>query len=238
MARLEVCVSCPDSLIGAIEGGADRIELCSAIEVAGITPTPGLVMMAKTAGIPVHALIRPRGGVFVWSRAEVEVMKAEIAFMRDNGLEGVVIGAARPDNTLDEDVLAELMAAATGLEVSLHRVFDCTPDLDAALDTAIRLGIKRVLTSGGTMMVSDGIETLARLHARAGDRIEIMAGAGLSIANAPYLLRRVPFEWVHASATEVVGGPLDPHLVALGFASRPRRVTTAAKVRALRAVLQ
>lgn len=237
MARLEVCVSCPDSLIGAIEGGADRIELCSAVEVAGITPTPGLVMMARKAPMPVHALIRPRGGVFAWSRPEVECMKAEIAFMRDNGLAGVVIGAARADNTLDEDVLAELMAAAAGLEVSLHRVFDCTPDLDAALETAIRLGIKRVLTSGGTMMVSDGIETLARLHAAAGDRIEVMAGAGLSVANAPDLLARVPFDWVHASATEVVGGPLDPHHVALGFASRQRRVTTAAKVRALKSVL-
>ncbi len=147
MPLLEVCVGDPESLIAAIEGGADRIELCSALELGGLTPTPGLMALAARAPVPVYAMVRPRGGDFVFSSSEREAMRADIAGVRAAGLAGVVLGAS-PDGTLDGETLADLVQASAGLGTTLHRAFDLVPDIGDAVETAVALGFERILTSG------------------------------------------------------------------------------------------
>jgi copper homeostasis protein len=148
-ALLEICVADAASLEAAIEGGADRIELCSALELGGLTPSPGLMRLAAQAPIPVYAMIRPRAGDFVFSAREGEIMLADIEAVGGAGLAGVVLGASLPDGRLDEALLSRLHGHARGLGTTLHRAFDLVPDRPAALEAAIALGFERILTSGG-----------------------------------------------------------------------------------------
>ncbi|MGI4745549.1 MAG: copper homeostasis protein CutC, partial [Janthinobacterium lividum] len=177
MIELEVCVDTIGGLEQAVAAGAARIELCGPLAVGGTTPSVGLIEAARDCAVPVYAMIRPRDGNFVFSPADEAGMLAEIRFVRAAGLAGVVLGASRPDGTLDEAMLARLSAAAGGLGRTLHRAFDLAPDPLAALETAIGLGFERVLTSGGSPRAVDGMAVLARLVRAAAGRIEIMAGS-------------------------------------------------------------
>lgn len=185
---LEICVDSCDGLAAAIAGGADRIELCSALSEGGLTPGPGLIMAAAGCPLPSHAMVRPRGGDFVLRPGDFQAMLGDIACVKSAGLTGVVIGVAKDNGALDRDALSGLIDAAGGLHVTLHRVFDLTPDPMAALDTAIDLGIQRILTSGQAMSADKGADLLARLVAHAQGHIEIMAGGGVTVANAPDLI--------------------------------------------------
>lgn len=230
MARvaLEVCVDCAEGLAAAVEGGADRIELCSALELGGLTPSTGLMRAAAGVEVPVYAMIRPRAGGFVFSTADVGVMRADIAAARGAGLSGVVLGASRPDGRLDEAVLADLAEAATGLGMTLHRAFDLAPDVAGAVELAVRLGFRRILTSGGAATAAQGVARLRETLAAAWGRVSVMPGAGIT-AETVGALRGLPVIEVHASCSEA--GPA----AAPGFGA-PRR-TSAAKVRALKAAL-
>lgn len=198
---LEVCVADAESLTAAIEGRADRIELCSALELGGLTPAPGFMRMAAAAPIPVYAMVRPRSGDFVFTADEVEIMLADIDAIRSFGLKGVVIGASRPDGALDEDLLRRLCDRAQGLGVTLHRAFDLVPDFAAAIETAIALGIERILTSGGAATAPTGVAQLRSLHEMARNRISIMPGSGLTPHNVGELLQAVPVTEVHSSCS-------------------------------------
>jgi copper homeostasis protein len=233
--RLEICVDTPDGLQAAIAGGADRIELCSALDLGGLTPTPGLIAAARSAPIPVRAMIRPRAGGFVASSHDVAAMLAEIAAIQAAGLEGVVLGVSLADGRLDAALLGQLVAAASGLGLTLHRAIDRTPDLDAALDTAIALGFDTVLTSGGAVSAVDGQAAIARLVARAAGRITVMAGGGVTPGNAAGLATATGALWLHASAR--AARPADAADVAFGFASANARDTDAATARAIKAAL-
>ena len=144
---LEICVDTAAGLDAAIKGGADRIELCSALEVGGLTPTPGLIAYARTSPIPVYAMVRPRPGDFVFDVSDAATMLDDIRAVADAGLAGVVLGASLPDGQLDCATLQTLCAAAQGLGTTLHRAFDLVPDFDAALEMAVNLRFERVLTS-------------------------------------------------------------------------------------------
>ena len=229
---LEVCVADAESLDAAIAGGADRIELCSALELGGLTPSPGLMRRAAEAPIPVYAMIRPRGGDFVFDTREAGIMLADIEAVRTAGLAGVVLGASRPDGALDHDLLARLVGAAGGLGTTLHRAIDMAPDLEVAMETAIDLGFERILTSGGARSAMDGLANLARLQDKAHGRISIMAGSGVRAGNVADLLKAVPLREVHASCA--LPAAQNPAAVAFGFATDTRGVTSAAEVRALR----
>lgn len=232
---LEITAACPDSLAAAVSGGADRIELCSALELGGLTPSAGLIAGASALPLPVHVLIRPRSGNMCYSAAELAAMCADIAFVRQAGLAGVVIGAARPDDRLDEVALRQMIDAAGDLPVTLHRVFDCTPDPFEALEQAVALGFTRILTSGQAPTALAGAPLLAKLVQRAGGRIEIMAGAGVTPETVPDLLRQVRPDALHASAS--TGAAASPRHLEFGFALGPRRITDAARVQALRRLL-
>lgn len=260
---LEVCVDTAEGLAQAVAGGADRIELCSALAVGGLTPSAGLLALATDCGVPVVAMIRPRAGDFVWSDAEVGMMKAEIAAVRAAGLAGVVLGASLPDGRLDVPVLRRLVAVARGVkgdrflyrnragafagsepeysnipgafELVLHRCIDLTPDMGAALEEAVDLGFHRILTSGGAMTAEAGAARIGALVQLAAGRITVMPGSGVTPANAP-LLKGLGITEIHASCSATT--PVTGRVVEMGFAPAARRQTDAEAVRALRAALE
>jgi copper homeostasis protein len=230
---LEVCVDGVEGLQAAVEGGAGRIELCSALELGGLTPSPGLMKIAAGAPIPVYAMIRPHAGPFVFGKADEEAMLADVDAARAAGLAGVVIGANRPDGTLDMPLLRRLKAHAAGLGSTLHRAFDLVPDPEEALEQAVELGCERILTSGCAPKAQDGLETLTRISARAAGRISIMPGSGIRPANVGAILQATGAHEVHGSCSSPAESA-DPRAVAFGFASATASRTDADVVRQMR----
>ncbi len=256
---LEVCVDTAEGLAQAVAGGADRIELCAALAVGGLTPSAGLIALAEGCGVPVVAMIRPRAGDFVWSEAEVAMMEAEIAAVRTAGLAGVVLGASRPDGGLDVPVLRRLVAAARedrflrrnrdgafegsgpefsktpgAFELVLHRCIDLVPDMGVALEEAVALGFDRILTSGGEVMAEAGAARISALVRQAAGRIVVMPGSGVNPGNAA-MLKGLGITEIHASCS--ASTPVAGRVVEMGFAPAVRRQTDADAVRALRAAL-
>lgn len=231
---VEVCVDTAAGLAEAVAGGADRIELCAALALGGLTPSGGFMVQAAGCGVPVMAMIRPRAGDFVWSEAEVRQMEADIGAARMAGLAGVVLGASLPDGRLDGAALARLLRAAKGMDCTLHRCFDLVPDMAAALEEAIALGFRRILTSGGALRASDGADCIAAMVAQAQGRLSVMPGSGVTAENAPSLLALGVRE-VHASCATAVRQ--DGRAVEMGFAPASGRRTDAGLVRALKAAV-
>ncbi|MEZ5668505.1 MAG: copper homeostasis protein CutC [Alphaproteobacteria bacterium] len=233
-AILEICVDSADGLAAAIAGGADRIELCAALAVGGLTPPSSLIALARQAPVPVRMMIRPRDGNFRWTAAEVSQMQADVAEARVAGLEGVVVGASLADGSLDTACLAELLAARGALGATLHRAFDLVPDPHAALDQAAALGCDHILTSGQEVSVVDGAGLVADLVGRAAGRLVVMPGGGLAPDSIASLIRRTGARAVHASAA-VAGPPPSGKEADFGFvAPEGRMLTDAATVRALK----
>ncbi|RKR76221.1 copper homeostasis protein CutC [Frondihabitans australicus] len=195
---LEIAVGSPAGALTALEGGADRVELCVGLELGGLTPSQGLLEATVEIGLPVHALIRPRPGDFVFSPSEVDVMEREVRAAVASGAAGVVVGALRPDGTLDPIALERLVEAAGGRDVTLHRAIDQAQDPIVAASQLHGLGITRVLTSGGASRAGDGLATLARIVEVAGP-VEVMAGGGVDVSDVP-ALRGLGVDAVHLSA--------------------------------------
>jgi copper homeostasis protein len=181
----ELCAESLAACLAAGEGGADRIELCASLEVGGLTPADGLVREAVAqSGVPVHGMVRPRGGDFVYSAAELGVMGEAVRRMKELGAAGVVFGLLRGDGTVDIERTGFLVDLARPMQVTFHRAFDETPDLLQGLEDVIASGCDRVLTSGGQPDVLSGAPMLARLVVQAGSRLVIAAGGGLRSGNA------------------------------------------------------
>ena len=235
---LEVCVDNVHGLAAAIDGGADRIELCSALDIGGLTPSTGLLRAASSSPVPVVAMIRPRGGDFCFDDAETRQMLDEIDAVAAAGLQGVVLGASLPDGQLDRPTLERLVrrAAGHGLRCTLHRAIDLCADLARATSLAIEMGFERILTSGGARSAADGLAGLERCFVAAAGRITIMPGAGINADNVHLLRARLPLSDVHASCSEPLPAA-SPQVMALGFDSGSRRQTSSAKVAALKAKL-
>lgn len=231
---IEVCVDDAACLAAAIAGGADRIELCAALALGGLTPSAGFMQFAATSPIPVFAMIRPRAGDFIFSEPEITQMMADITTARTAGLAGVVLGANMPDGTLDTATLQRLITAARPIGLTLHRAFDLVPDITAAIDTAVTLGFHRILTSGQASTAAAGVATLARCFTHAGQRIIIMPGAGIS-ADTVAPLCALPLREIHASCGSTV--TTAGKVVDLGFVPATTRRTDAARIRALRAAV-
>lgn len=233
---LEVCVDSPQGLVAAIEGGADRIELCSALDVGGLTPSPGLMALAAQAPIPVYAMIRPRAGNFVFDGDDEVAMMADIDAVRAAGLAGVVIGANHADATLSLPLLQRLIERARGLGVTLHRAFDLTPDPDEALEQAVELGVERILTSGLATNSLDGIDILKRLVRQAGDRVSILPGGGVNRGTVERVVTETGANEVHSSCRRLVENK-DERAAAFGFQPPQAYVTDAWIVKEMRALL-
>lgn len=201
IAALEICVDTLEGVLVAKRGGATRVELCSALSEGGLTPSSGLMHAAAKTGIPCYAMIRPRSGLFHFSAAEEQIMLTDIQTAKAAGLAGVVLGAQQTDGSLNTAMLARFRMAASGIGATLHRVIDVVPDPMAALDQAIDLGFERVLTSGAAAEAPDGQAVIARLVARAGNRISVMPGCGLTPANVRDIALATGAREVHAACS-------------------------------------
>jgi len=232
---LEVCVDEVAGLEAAVEGGADRVELCSALALGGLTPSLGLMEIAGTFDIACNAMIRPRAGDFVYSDEEIDVMLADIEAARNAGLAGIVLGASLPDGRLDRLVLQTLVKAAEGMDMTLHRAFDLVPDIPEAVEIAVKLGFSRILTSGGARTAIEGLPGLRDAVDAAKGRISIMPGSGVSASNASEFLTLKVTE-LHASCSVPLEAGSNKSRD-FGFQSNAARRTDAEKVRALKSAM-
>lgn len=203
---LEVCVDTFEGAEAAVRGGAGRIELCAALSEGGLTPSAGLMRAAAALPVPVHAMIRPRGGLFHFTDRDLAIMLDDIAGARDAGLAGVVLGAQGPDGGLDIGMLTRLSAAAGLMGRTLHRVIDVAPDPLVALEQAMALGFERVLTSGAQPLAPDGTDLIAAMVRRAAGRVSVMPGCGLEPGNVARVVAETGAHEVHAACSRPVPG--------------------------------
>ncbi len=196
----ELCAETIDACLAARDGGAHRIELCSGLREGGITPSHGLILDAvQRSGLPVHVLVRPRGGDFVYAASEIEVMRRDILHIKDLGAAGAVFGILQPDQRINVAATTALVQLARPLKVTFHRAFDSVPSLSQALEDVIAAGADRLLTSGGKPNVVAGAAALTELVRLAGQRIDIAVGGGLRLENAASLARTTHAKHFHGS---------------------------------------
>ena len=206
MATLEICAGSVASAIAARDGGAQRIELCAALEVGGVTPSAGLIAEArKVEGLVLNVIIRPRGGDFLYDSHEVACMEEDVRTCKKLGVDGVVIGALTAEGDIDTATCKRLINAADGMSVTFHRAFDMCRNPQKALEELIALGCHRVLTSGQSPTAEAGIELLSKLVKQADGRIIIMPGCGVNSNNAAKILQATGANEIHASARKSVG---------------------------------
>jgi copper homeostasis protein len=197
---LEICVESVDRAIAAERGGADRIELCSDLSSGGVTPSAGLMKVARSqVDLPIFVLIRPRGGDFVYSKREFETMSVDIETAKQLGMDGIVLGLLNAEGQVEVGRTRKLVALADPLPVTFHHAFDATPDLQGSLAAVIKTGAKRILTSGGKPRATDNLSGLAHLVAAAGDRISIMPGGGINARNVTRISRHTLAREIHTS---------------------------------------
>ena len=199
------------SVRAAKEGGANRVELCQALGLDGLTPSAGMIATAAGMGIPVQVLIRPREGDFVYDKDEVLCMLRDIRHARQLGVNGVVIGALQADGSIDEEAVRLLVEEAEGMSITFHRAFDVCACPEEALEQIISLGCHRLLTSGQAATAEQGIPLLKRLVEQAAGRISIMPGAGVNPQNASRILAETGASEIHGSLRK--GGHTDPEQV-------------------------
>jgi copper homeostasis protein len=207
--NVEVCAGSVQSVIEAEKGGASRVELCDNLFEGGTTPSAATIEIAsKSVKIPVYAMIRPRGGDFLYSNLEFEIMKRDIFFVKQYGAAGIVIGLLLPDGSVDERRTGELVciAKSLGLGVTFHRAFDMSSNPRKALETIITAGCERILTSGGENKAIDGKELIKELVTAAAGRISIMAGSGVNPQNVRDLIEYTGITEVHVSGKHRVAG--------------------------------
>ncbi|MDO3645164.1 copper homeostasis protein CutC [Mucilaginibacter sp. L3T2-6] len=203
IVSLEVCANSVTSAVAAQDGGAVRVELCENLLEGGTTPSYGEILMArKLLHIKLYVLIRPRGGDFLYTDLEFNVMMADIRYCIEAGCDGIVIGILNPDGTIDRKRCAEMinLARQWGLGVTFHRAFDMCADLFTAMEEIIDMGCERILTSGGKSTAMEGASNIARLVSKAAGRIKIMPGSGVNENNVADLVRFTGVTEVHSSA--------------------------------------
>lgn len=204
---VEICLEDLAGVRLAEDAGADRIELCSALSDGGLTPSIGTVEAAlrSVTRTGVNVLVRQRSGDFVFDADELAAMMADIQAVRTlpnpHGVAvGFVVGALRPDGSVDADATRTLVAACGDAPVTFHKAFDQVPDRGAALEELVGLGVARVLTSGGAASALEGADELTALVAQADERIVVLAGGGVRPGNVAELVRRTGVREVHLRA--------------------------------------
>lgn len=209
VVQLEICVESVESARAAEQGGAARVELCSALSEGGLTPSAGLIaMVRRSIKIPLHVLIRPRAGDFCYSEDELEVMQRDILLTRQLGANGVALGVLDPKKNIDVARTRTLVAAAAPMQTTFHRAFDFANDLHKALQAVIETGSSRILTSGGAATAAQGKAVLQDLVQQAGSAIGIMAAGKIRPDNIADLIRATGIREVHANlATQVLSAP-------------------------------
>ncbi len=193
----------------AVEGGADRIELCANLAEGGTTPSYAHIKKCREAfDIALFPIIRSRGGDFLYTKDEFEIMKNDIKLCKEIGCEGIVIGLLNMDGTIDMTRTSELIELAYPLEVTFHRAFDRCKDPFAALEELIEIGCQRILTSGQKPAVSEGVDLIAELNKKADDRIIILPGSGVRKDNIKMLAEKTGCIEFHSSLRGKAKSPM------------------------------
>jgi copper homeostasis protein len=208
---IEICVDCLASVEACTEAGADRIELCSGLVEGGTTPSLGFLRASRRI-FPgkIMMMIRPRGGDFLYSRGEVEIMLEDIRSARAEGADGVVFGCLRADGAIDESLTSELMTASESMDQTFHRAFDVSRDLTESLDTLIRLEMPRVLTSGGRPSIDDqALAKIATLVKHAAGHIAILPGGGITADSVARTAAVTEVTECHLSARESIASSMN-----------------------------
>jgi copper homeostasis protein len=204
---VEACVDSVESAVAAERGGAGRLELCDNLYDGGTTPSAGMIAAVKAAvRIPLFVIVRPRGGGFVYSDAELDVMRRDIDAARYLGADGVVTGVLTRQATIDDEAMRWLVELATALPVTFHRALDLVDDQRAALETLASIGVKRVLTSGGAPNALAGADVIADLVRQFDGAVTIMAGGGIREENVAEVVRRTGVRELHVRPTRLVDG--------------------------------
>ena len=199
--NIEICIDSCSGIDAAVEGGADRIELCSSLECCGLTPSLEVLKHASECGIQVRSMIRPRKGDFVYSSEELKKMLSDIDMARSFNIEGVVFGAILSNGSLDQDLLEELISYSVGLKKTLHRVVDTMAKTQDSVQTGTELGFDTILSSGGKNTALEGLSVLTEMHKLASGKINIMPGSGVNSKNVKQVLKYCHFDWVHSSCS-------------------------------------
>jgi len=202
---LEICIDSVASARAAADGGADRVELCANLPEGGTTPSAGMIRAVRSAfpgGLMV--IIRPRGYDFLYSEEEMQVMLHDIAVAQDLGADGVVIGCLTPEGRVDAAQCRRLLSAAGRLDITFHRRFDMTRDMNEPMEDILALGVRRILTSGGKPDVPAGASVIADLVRQSSGRASIMPGGGVTEANLAQIVRATGVREIHLSARHAV----------------------------------
>lgn len=207
--RFEVAVDSLESAFIAQDCGADRIELCADLGIGGISPSLGMIQLAvERLRIPIHVMIRPRRGDFLYTDPEFTVMLRDIDAVKSAGVQGAVFGVLLADGSVDVERTSALVEAARPLSVTFHRAFDMCREPRAALAELIDMGVDTLLTSGQAPSAAEGLPLLVELVAWAAGRIDIMPGAGIHPGNIARIAEATGAQSFHFSAREAVDGPM------------------------------
>ncbi len=242
---LEIIATCAEECAIIEQSGGDRIELCTALGLGGLTPSAGLVQAARAATrLPIMMMLRPREGGFCYTAAEFAQMVRDLAFGLAAGVDGFVFGCLTAAGEIDAQRTAEIVARAAGKETVFHRAFDVTPDPVAALETLATLGVTRVLTSGQQATAWAGAGLIRELAMQAAGRVELLPGSGVRADHVAELLQRTGVRQVHASAsrTEIDpsthANPALPFGGVQGAGGERYRVVEPAQIAALRGEME
>ena len=204
---LEICIDTLQGAVAAQCGGADRLEVCGPLSVGGVTPSAGLLRtIAEKVQLPLMVMIRPRDGSFCYSSHALQTMLADIEHVKLCNAMGVVFGALDERGAVDVTACRDLCQAAQPLSITFHRAFDDCRDPHGAVEALIELQVDRILTSGQSHTALEGLELLANLHQRYGDRITIMPGCGITPSNVAKIARDSRCREFHASASTTRDG--------------------------------
>ncbi len=204
--RIEICANSAESAANAQRGGAYRVELCAGMSEGGTTPSYGEITAARRLldATRLNVIIRPRGGDFMYSPLELDIMEQDISAARTAGADGIVLGCLDADGHVDMSAMQRLMTAARGMSVTFHRAFDMCADPFGALEQIVSLGCDRILTSGQSPTAAEGTALLRELVSRAGGRISIMPGCGITPQNIASIARDSGATEFHLSARTAV----------------------------------